>query len=162
MLPYSLSDVCTPDDVCIFKPSPHWRYHRQPIIWAVSPYIFNRQHINIVTVNSTIQAVISLTLSPSVSPLSRHPLHLEPSTHRFLTVAPFDPLLNNDGSKRVKGATEEDKKEPNGFYEMGLTDPYPWADKGRARLVQRSIMDRHYEKLRWNLDVNRILAQRGF
>ena len=44
---------------------------------------------------------------------------------------------------------EEDKKELNGLYEIGLTDPNPWAGKGQARLVQRSIMDRHYEKLRW-------------
>ena len=71
-------------------------------------------------------------------------------------------LLNNDGPKREKGATEEDKKELNGIYEMGLTDLYPWANKGRARLTQRSIMDRHYEKLRWNPNINRILAQRGF
>ena len=149
MLQDSLSDVCTLNDICIFKPSLHWCYHRQPVIWAISPYIFNRQHISIVTVNSTIQAVISLTFSSSVSPLSRHPLHLEPPTHRFLTVTPFDPLLNNDGPKGVKGATEEDKKEPNGLYETGLTDPYPWVDKGWARLVQRSIMDRHYERFRW-------------
>ena len=33
------------------------------------------------------------------------------------------------------GATEEDKKELNGLYEMGLTDPYPWSDKGQAQLV---------------------------
>ena len=57
---------------------------------------------------------------------------------------------------------EEDKNELNGLYEMGLMDLYPWADKGRARLVQRSIMDRHYEKLRWNPNINRILAQREF
>ena len=31
--------------------------------------------------------------------------------------------------------TKEDKKEPDGPYEMGLTDPYPWADKGQAQLV---------------------------
>ena len=30
---------------------------------------------------------------------------------------------------------EEDKKELNGPCEMGLTDPYPWADKGQAQLV---------------------------
>ena len=58
--------------------------------------------------------------------------------------------------------TEEDKKELNRLYEMGLTDPYPWADKGRVRLVQRPIMDSHYEKLRWNPNINRILTQRGF
>ena len=45
---------------------------------------------------------------------------------------------------------------------MGLADLYAWVDEGRARLVQRSIMDRHYEKLRWNPHVNRILAQKGF
>ena len=26
--------------------------------------------------------------------------------------------------------SEEDKKEPDGPCEMGLMDPYPWADKG--------------------------------
>ena len=62
----------------------------------------------------------------------------------------------------MKGVIEEDKKEPNGLYEIGLTGPYPWANKGRAQLIQRSIMDRHYEKFRWNPDINRILAQRGF
>ena len=31
--------------------------------------------------------------------------------------------------------SKEDKKEPNGPYEMGLTDPYPWADKGQAQLM---------------------------
>ena len=56
---------------------------------------------------------------------------------------------------------------------MGLMDPYPWADKGRAQLVSRSIMDRHSRKPRWkrlathtelssNPNINRILAQRGF
>ena len=54
------------------------------------------------------------------------------------------------------------KRSLNGLYEMGLTDPYAWADKGRARLVQMSIMDRRYEKLRWNPHANRILAQKGF
>ena len=58
--------------------------------------------------------------------------------------------------------TEEDKKELNRLYVIGLTDPYPWADKGRVRLVQRPIMDSHYEKLRWNPNINRILTQRGF
>ena len=27
---------------------------------------------------------------------------------------------------------EDDKKEPNGPCEMGLTDLYPWVDKGQA------------------------------
>ena len=31
--------------------------------------------------------------------------------------------------------TEEDKKEPDGPCEMGLTDPYPWANKGQAQLT---------------------------
>ena len=53
-------------------------------------------------------------------------------------------------------ANEEDKKKHNGLYEMGLTGPYSWADKGRAQLVQRSIMDRHCEKHRWNPNINRI------
>ena len=26
--------------------------------------------------------------------------------------------------------TEKDKKEPDGPCEIGLMDPYPWADKG--------------------------------
>ena len=28
--------------------------------------------------------------------------------------------------------SEEDKKEFNGLYEMGLMDPDPWAGKGQA------------------------------
>ena len=65
-------------------------------------------------------------------------------------------LLDNDRPKGVKGAVEEDKKKLNRLYEMGLMGPYPWADKGGARLVQKSIMDRHCEKLRWNPNINRI------
>ena len=30
---------------------------------------------------------------------------------------------------------EEDKKELNGLYEMGLPDPDPWVGKGRSQLV---------------------------
>ena len=35
----------------------------------------------------------------------------------------------------LSSTSEEDKNEPNGPCEMGLTDPYPWADKGQAQLV---------------------------
>ena len=31
--------------------------------------------------------------------------------------------------------SEEDKYEPNGPCEMGLTDLYPWANKGQAQLM---------------------------
>ena len=35
--------------------------------------------------------------------------------------------------------SEEDKKEPNGPCEMGLTDPYPWADKRQAQFVKKLV-----------------------
>ena len=47
-------------------------------------------------------------------------------------------LLNNDGPKGVKGATEEDKKEPNMPCKMGLTDLGPWADIRQAQLMKGS------------------------
>ena len=51
---------------------------------------------------------------------------------------------------------------PDGPCKMGLTDPCPWANKGQAQLVKRSVVDKCYKKLRWNPNVNRILTQRGF
>ena len=59
-------------------------------------------------------------------------MNIEPSTCKILSVTHLALFLNNDGPKGVKGATEEDKKEPDGPCEMGLTDTYPWADKGQA------------------------------
>ena len=71
-------------------------------------------------------------------------------------------LLNNDGPKGVKGATEEDKKELNGLYEMGLMDPDPWPAKGKPDLCNGPLWINTMRKLDGTPNINRILAQSGF
>ena len=45
------------------------------------------------------------------------------------------PKSNPNCKPKMTIHSEEDKNEPNGPCEMGLTDPYPWADKVQAQLM---------------------------
>ena len=43
---------------------------------------------------------------------------------------------------------------PDGPCKMGLMDPCPWADKKKAQVMKRSIMNKYYK-------INRILTEVG-
>ena len=145
MLLHSLSEVCTPDDVGISN-------HQLINYGIVNPVICIVIHLTTSTsliVNALAMTLSTLLFIPSVPKnLNRHPIWSSSSI-----------MMNQKG---WKGQLKRIKKSLNGLYELGLTGLYAWVNEGQARLVQRSIMDRRYEKLRWNPHVNRILAQKGF